>query len=55
MSWLIVLLMCWAAVSVLGAAWLGGAARVVAQEDVAPEDRWSSEPGAEQGLALASR
>jgi hypothetical protein len=32
MSWLLVVLVSWAAVAVLAAAWLGGAARVVAHE-----------------------
>ena len=36
MSWLLIMLIAWAAVAALGALWLGGAARLVAQEGVRP-------------------
>ena len=38
MSWLLVLFVCWAAVAAVGAVWLGGAARLVADEGRRPPE-----------------
>ena len=49
-SWVVVLV-CWAVVATLGAAWLGGAARLVAQED----ERHTREPADWRDGAVAAR
>ena len=38
MSWLLVLFVCWAAVAAVGAVWLGGAARLVADQGGPPPE-----------------
>ncbi|MCZ2829849.1 hypothetical protein O2W14_13480 [Modestobacter sp. VKM Ac-2986] len=38
MSWLLVLFVCWAAVAAVGAVWLGGAARLVADRGGRPPE-----------------